>query len=299
MKYISFLILLFSTTLLSAQELNCSVNIQTDPGLDITTKEKDVIKEIEQSVTELINSTTWTKDEYEVEERINCALQFSITKVSGDSYEATLQVQSTRPVFNSSYNTTVFNFLDKDVNFTFRRGAKFIYSDNQYTDNLTSIIAFYAYYIIGLDGDSFAMKGGGTYLKKAQNIVMLAQKSMLSGWKADSKGRKNRYWLIENQLQQLFEPLREAFYIYHRKGLDNMFNNQNLGRENMVKALQHLLTVTKARPGSVNVLNFVQSKKNELIGIFSESGTKEKTEVVNLLKKIDPTNTSDYQEILE
>lgn len=122
---------------------------------------------------------------------------------------------------------------------------------------------------------------------------------MMSGWKADSKGRKNRYWLVENQLQQLFEPLRECFYVYHRDGLDNMFNNQKLGRENITLALQNLLTVNKARPGSVNVLNFVQSKKNELIGIFKEAGVKEKTEVVNLLKRIDPTNSSDYQEILE
>lgn len=299
MKFIPFIIVLFCSTFLSAQELNCQVNIQTDPGLDITTKEKDVIEELQQSIFELVNSTSWTKDEYEVEERINCAFQISITKVSGDAYEANMQIQSTRPVFNSSYNTTLFNFLDKDVNFTFRRGAKFIYSDNQYTDNLTSIIAFYAYYILGLDGDSFALKGGGTYLKKAQDIVLLAQKSMLSGWKADAKGRKNRYWLVENQLQQLFEPLREGFYTYHRKGLDNMFNNQKLGRENITEALQDLVEVNKARPGSVNVLNFVQAKKNELIGIFSEAGIKEKTLAVNLLKKIDPTNTSDYQEILE
>lgn len=299
MKFISIIILLISSTFLSAQELNCQVNIQSDPGLDITTKEKEVITQLQQSVFELINSTTWTQDNYEVEERINCALQISITKISGDNFEASMQVQSTRPVFNSSYNTTLFNFLDKEVNFTFREGAKFIYSDNQYTDNLTSIIAFYAYYILGLDGDSFALKGGSKYLKKAQDIVILAQKGMMPGWKADEKGKKNRYWLVENQLQQLFEPLRECFYEYHRKGLDNMFNNQQLGRDNITEALQNLVTVNKARPGSVNVLNFAQTKKKELIGIFKEAGTKQKSEAVNLLKLIDPTNSSEYQEILE
>lgn len=285
---------------ISAQELNCQVSVQSNPALDITTTEKEVLKEIELAVTNLINETVWGSDRFEVEERINCNFQISITEVTGNGgYKATMQVQATRPVFNSTYNTTLLNFLDENVHFTFKRGASLVYSDNQYTDNLSSIIAFYANYILGLDGDSFSMRGGDPYLRKAQNIVTLAQTSMSAGWKSDERGRNNRFWLIDNALHELFSPLRECFYDYHRKGLDNMFDNQQLAREEIKNALDKLVGVNSARPGSVNLLNFIRSKRDELANIYREADRKQQTEVVNILKRIDPTNASLYQEIIQ
>ncbi|MBW7868323.1 MAG: DUF4835 family protein [Brumimicrobium sp.] len=300
MKLLTSLLVILSAFQLSAQELNCQVTVQSNPKLDITTTEKEILKELEQSIYELMNNTVWTKDQYNVEERINCAMQLSIIEVSGGgSYKATLQVQSTRPVFNSSYNTTVFNFLDEDIAFNYRRGTKVIYSENQYTDNLTSVLAFYAYYIIGLDGDSFAPNGGTPYLREAQNIVTLAQSSMSSGWRSDAKNQKSRFWLIDNSLQELFAPLRECFYDYHRKGLDVMYDNKIQARNEIQAALEKLNKVNNTRPESVNLINFLTAKRNEIGGIFADAEPKQKADMLNLLKKIDPVNTSKYQEILQ
>jgi|SRR5690554_1687551 len=293
-------IIVFSWKNITAQELNSQVSVQANPALTTTTTEREVFSEIELAVTNLINETVWGNDRFEVEERINCNFQISITEVTANGgYKATLQVQATRPVFNSTYNTTLFNFLDENVYFTFKRGASLIYSENQFTENLSSVIAFYANYILGLDGDSFSLRGGDPYLRKAQSIVMLAQSSMSPGWKSDERGRNNRFWLIDNALHELFSPLRECFYDYHRKGLDRMYDNQNGAREEMKNALDKLSGVNSARPGSVNLLNFIRSKRDEIANIFKEADRKQQTEIVNLLKRIDPTNASMYQEIIQ
>lgn len=293
-------IIVFSWKNITAQELNSQVSVQANPALTTTTTEREVFSEIELAVTNLINETVWGNDRFEVEERINCNFQISITEVTANGgYKATLQVQATRPVFNSTYNTTLFNLLDENVYFTFKRGASLIYSENQFTENLSSVIAFYANYILGLDGDSFSLRGGDPYLRKAQSIVMLAQSSMSPGWKSDERGRNNRFWLIDNALHELFSPLRECFYDYHRKGLDRMYDNQNGAREEMKNALDKLSGVNSARPGSVNLLNFIRSKRDEIANIFKEADRKQQTEIVNLLKRIDPTNASMYQEIIQ
>lgn len=300
MKYLLSILFLLYITLASAQELNCQVNVVTNPALDITTTEKEIFKDLEQSIFELMNNTSWTKNEYAVEERINCVFQISITKVSGSgSYEASLQVQATRPVYNSTYNTTLLNHMDEDVGFAFQRNAQLLFTENQFSSNLTSILSFYAYYIIGLDADSFSPKAGDPHFAKAQSVVTLAQSAGGLGWRASEKGRRNRYWLIDNTLQELFSPLRESYYEYHRDGLDNLHNDQNLGRTNISAALEKLLDVNSARPGSINVLNFVQAKRDELKGVYADGERKQKIDVVNTLKRLDPTNSSKYQEILD
>lgn len=294
---ISFVLLSLS---LRAQELNCQVTVQSNPALDVTSVEKEIFQQLEQTVFELMNNTAWTKGEFEVEERVNCIMLISITGIpSTGNYQATMQVQSTRPVYNSTYNTTVFNFLDDNLNFSFRRNARLQFTENQFVDNLTSVLAFYAYYLLGLDADTFAKNGGDPYFAKAQNIVTLAQSSGGAGWRASEKGRKNRYWLIENQLQELFAPLRVCLYEYHRDGLDQMYDNQEKARDEIFEALQKLQPVNSARPGSVNVLNILQAKLQELKNIYREAETKQKNNVVGLLKRLDPANSSKYQEILE
>lgn len=281
------------------QELNCQVTVTSNPNLDITTTEKEVFKELEQTIFELMNNTAWSKDEFEVEERINCVMQLSVTKVvSSDRYEASLQIQSTRPVLNTTYNTTLFNFLDENVQFSFQRNAILVYAPNEFRDNLTAILAYYAYMILAFDYDSFSLEGGSKFFNKAQEIVVLAQSAGGSGWRSNERGKNNRYWIVDNALHQLFKPLRQCTYEYHRMGLDKMNENPEKARENIYKALQKLNTVNSARPGSVNVLNFLQAKVNELKGIYKNAETKEKNNVVNLLKRIDPANSSKYQEIL-
>ena len=285
---------------INAQELNCRVSVIADPNLEVTSVETEIFKQLEELVYDLMNNTAWTNDKFEVEERINCQLQFQINSIPAQgSFAGFLQVQSSRPGFNSSYNTVVFNFQDDDLAFSFSRGAVVNYAPNQFRDNLTSILAFYAYYIIGMDYDSFSDKGGTQYFTKAQEIVTLAQSSGAAGWSSNESGKRNRYWLVDNILQELFTPLRECNYKYHREGIDKLYDDKDGARKEIYDALNLLVKVVSTRPNSLNLLNFVQAKSNELKNLYEDAEIKDKTDIVNLLKRIDPANSSKYQAILE
>ena len=288
-----------STVSLNAQELNCQVSIISDARLELTTVDQEMISELENTIYEFMNNTQWTKDKFTVEERINCSIQLQINEVPvTGTFAGSLQIQSSRPAFNSSYNTTLFNFQDDDIAFTYSRGAALLYAPNQYRDELSSVLAFYAYYVIGMDYDSFSSRGGSDYFSISQEIVTNAQTSRATGWKSSERGKNNRYWLIDNALHELFSPLRDCIYEYHRKGIDMLYEDKVAARSNVESALSRLVKVTATRPGSLNVLNFIQSKTNELKSMYSDAEMKEKNEIVNLLKRIDPANSSKYQEIL-
>lgn len=294
---LSVLTLTFSAT---AQELNCQVSIIADVSLEVTSVEQEIFKQLEETVYDMMNSRKWTSDNFEVEERINCQLQFQINSIpSPNNFSGFLQVQSSRPGFNSSYNTVLFNFQDDDLAFSYSRGAVLNFSENQFRDNLTSILAFYAYYIIGMDYDSFSKNGGTKYFTKAQEVVTLAQTANAPGWKSNEQGKRNRYWLVDNILQELFQPLRECNYQYHRNGIDKLYENKEVGRKNIYDALNGLVKVVSTRPNSLNLLNFLQAKVTEIKNLYEDAEIKEKTDVVNLLKRLDPANSSKYQEILE
>jgi len=300
MKNILVLILSFFTTHFYSQELNCQVTIVADAKLELTTVDQDIIAQLKQTITDMMNNTQWTKDKFKVEERINCVLQLQIKeKPSTGTYSGSLQVQSTRPAFNSSYNSTLLNFLDENVTFSYSRNALLVYAPNQYRDNLTSILAFYAYFIIGMDYDSFSLKGGSPYFNEAQQIVSLAQSSGATGWKSNETSKKNRFWLVDNVLHQLFEPLRECNYLYHRKGVDKLYEDKVAARKQMFDALAKLNQVTQSRPNSINLINFVQAKRIEIKELAIDAEQKDKTDIVNLMKKIDPSNASKYEEILQ
>jgi hypothetical protein len=248
----------------------------------------------------MMNTTQWTKDKFKVEERINCNIQLQINSIpSPGTYSGSMQIQSSRPAFNSSYNTTIFNFQDDDIQFSYSRNAVLVYAPNQYRDNLTSILAFYAYFIIGMDYDSFSMKGGTPYFNEAQQIVSNAQTSSAPGWKSNEAGKRNRFYLVDNILHQLFEPLRECIYEYHRKGVDKLYDDKLVARKAMYDALNKLTKVVATRPNSINLLSFVQAKREELKSLYSDAEVKDKNDVVSLLKKLDPANASRYQEILD
>ncbi len=281
------------------QELNCQVSIITDARLEVTSVEKEIFDQLKQTIYDMMNTTQWTKDKFKVEERINCNIQLQINSIpSPGTYSGSLQVQSSRPAFNSSYNTTIFNFQDDDIQFSYSRNAVLVYAPNQYRDNLTSILAFYAYFIIGMDYDSFSIKGGTPYFNEAQQIVSNAQTSSAPGWKSNEAGKRNRFYLVDNILHQLFEPLRECLYEYHRKGVDKLYDDKLAARKAMYDALNKLSKVVTTRPNSINLLSFVQAKREELKSLYSDAEVKDKNDVVSLLKKLDPANASRYQEIL-
>jgi hypothetical protein len=282
-----------------SQELNCQVSVESDAKLELNSTELEIIKQMKQSIYDLMNNTQWTKDNFKTEERINCNIQIQLkTNPSSGVYTGFIQVQSTRPAFNSNYNTVLFNFQDDDMAISFSRNTVLTYAQNQFRDNLSSILAFYAYFIIGMDYDSFSSKGGTPYFNEAQQIVSNAQSSGAPGWKASESGKRNRFWLIDNILQPVFDPLRECNYMYHRKGIDMMYDNKVEAKKSLLAALNKLSPVVQTRPNTVNVINFLNAKITELKNILSDSEMKEKTDFVNLLKKLDSGNSSKYQEIL-
>jgi hypothetical protein len=301
MKKVFFLFAILCLPLsFHAQELNCTVSIVSDANLEVSTTDKDVLDQLKQTIFELMNNTQWTKDKFKIEERINCTVQIQIKSIpSPGTFIGSMQVQSTRPALNSSYNTTLFNFQDEDIQFSYSRNSLLVYAPNQFRDNLTSILAYYAYFIIGMDYDSYSLKGGTQYFNEAQNIVVLAQSANGTGWKSNESGKRNRYWLVDNILQQLFEPLRECNYEYHRLGVDKMYSDLNMARTNILEAINKLNRVSAVRPNSINLLNFVQAKSQELGNLFEDAEVKDKTNLVSLMSKIDPANASKYEQILK
>ena len=299
-KLILFCVLVSLSLSSFTQELNCKVTIVADNKLELSTVDQEVVAQLKQTMEDMMNNTQWTKDKFKVEERINCALQLQLKEKSGSNgFSGSLQVQSSRPAFNSSYNTTLLNFLDENIAFSYSRNAILIYAPNQFRDNLTSILAFYAYFIIGMDYDSFSLKGGTPYFNEAQQIVSLAQSSGAAGWKSNESNKRNRFWLVDNVLHQLFEPLRDCNFMYHRKGVDKLYDDKIAARKQMFDALNKLNTVIQTRPNSINLINFAQAKRLELKEICADAETKEKTDLVNLMKKIDPSNATKYDEILQ
>ncbi len=282
------------------QELNCKVTIIKEASLEVNSTELEIFKELELVLTELMNNTQWTKDQFKTEERINCNIQLQISKIpAAGTYTGAIQIQSTRPVFNSNYNTLLLNYRDEDLAFSYSRNTLITYTPNQYRDNLSSIMAFYAYYILGMDFDSFSLKGGTKYFNECQQIVSNAQNSGAPGWKSSEQGKRNRFWLVDNVLQASFEPLRECNYNYHRNGMDQMFDDKIKGKKALYEGLSKLNPVVQVRPNSPNVVNYLLCKRDELKKILSDSEPKEKSDFVTLLKRLDPSNSSKYQEILD
>jgi len=299
MKFILPFIFICFYSFSFSQVLNCQVSIEADAKLELNSTELEIIKQMKQSVYDLMNNTQWTKDNFKTEERINCNVQIQIkTNPSSGVYTGFIQIQSTRPAFNSNYNTVLFNFQDDDMAISFSRNTVLTYAQNQFRDNLSSVLAFYAYFIIGMDYDSFSSKGGTPYFNEAQQIVSNAQSSGAPGWKASESGKRNRFWLIDNILQPVFDPLRECNFMYHRKGIDMLYDNKVEAKKSLLTALNKLTPVVQTRPNTINVINFLSAKTTELKNILSDSDMKEKTDFVNLLKKLDSGNSSKYQEIL-
>ncbi|NOQ73009.1 MAG: DUF4835 family protein [Crocinitomix sp.] len=299
-KTLFILLLLIQTLGGTAQELNCQVSIIPAPALQVGPVEKEIFTELESAIYDFMNTTKWTNDIFEIEERINCNILITLTDLpSTTTFKGKVQVQSSRPVFNTSYNSTVFNHVDSDFSINYLRNSAILPMSNyQYRDNLSAILSFYAYMILGYDYDSFSLKGGDPYFKSAQQIANNAKNSGDEGWSASASKKRNRFWMVDNVLQPVFSPLRNAYYNYHRQGLDQFYTDQSIGRKKILETLQSLDKVQRSRPGSMNLQLFLTSKTAELINIFSQSEIKEKNAAVSILKKLDPVNSSNYQEIL-
>ncbi|MCK4662996.1 MAG: DUF4835 family protein [Bacteroidales bacterium] len=291
---IIFFVLIYHN--ISAQELKCRVQIIST---QIQGTNKEVFKAMQTAIYEFMNNTIWTNHVYSNDERIECNILFNLSKqISADEFKGTIQIQSSRPVFNSSYNSVLFNHLDNDFQFKFIEQEVLEFNENAHSSNLTSVLAFYTYIILGLDYDSFSLEGGTQYFQKAENIVNNAQSARESGWKA-YESRKNRYWLIENIINNIYSPIHEFSYNYHRLGLDIMSDKANEGRAIIAESLKLLQQIHRKKPGSFILQILFNAKVDEIVKIFSESYPDEKRRVYNILKEIDPANITKYEAIIK
>jgi len=299
-KVVISILISFMFLQLSGQELKCNVQVVSQK---VQGTNKQVFQTLQNAIFEFMNNRVWTNHLYGVEERIECNFMFNITEqLSADEFRGTLQIQSRRPVYNTNYYTTMFNFVDNDIQFRYIEFEPLEFDLNSYTSNLTSILAFYAYFIIGLDYDSFSFDGGTPYFENAEKVVMNAQNISEKGWKpADDMAHKNRYWLVKDILDQDYAPVREFYYRYHRHGLDMMDAKINEGRAEIASSLENLQKVYRTKPDPyMNILRLVfDAKADEFSKVFSESFPEEKNRVFAILTEMDQTNTSKYKKILE
>ena len=289
-----FLLLTLSAIKADAQELNCSVQINSS---QVQGSDKSIFDAMQKSIFEFMNSRKWTNNVYKITERIECTILINITEQpSTNQFIATIQVQSRRPIYNTSYFSTTLNHIDKEFEFSFNEFDPLIYSETTFISNLSSVLAFYANIIIALDYDSFSLNGGTAYFQKAQIIVGNAQSAQQSGWKA-FEGEKNRYWFAENMLHPNYAPLRECYYKYHRLGFDMLAGNLEKGRADVLESLKLLEKVYDRKPGNFQLQIFFNSKSNEIVDLFSDGLPKEKTELTTILNKIDLINLSKYKKM--
>lgn len=279
-----------------AQELNCQVEVVA-PSLQGNSANDDIMQSLKQSVFEMVNNTKWTNDTYSVEERIECSILITISTRTSDNFTGTIQVQSFRPVLNSSYRTQVFNFLDKNVEFKYLRNTAIIFKPTEHYDNLADLLAFYAYMILGYDYDTFSLEGGTEHFTKAQMIVGNAQNAQESGWKSNEDTR-NRYWLIDNALHSVFAPLRKFHYEYYRQGMDLFYSNKDAALKNALASLKYFEEVHKVRPGSFSMQVLMLAKSSEFVTVFKEGFPDQKPKAFAILKKVDPTNSNKYSQII-
>lgn len=292
---LSLLVLFSSLSNSFAQELNCQVSVLTP---QIQASDKTIYDKLQNDLREFMNNRKWTNDEFLNQERIECSIVITISeRISTDEFNASIQVSSRRPVYHSSYNSTMFNHQDKDFAFRYVQDQAIEFDEGNVRSNLTAVLAYYAYIIIGFDYDSFSPLGGSLYFTKAQDIANNAQNLPERGWKAFESSR-NRYWAVENLQNSVFRPLRDAIYTYHRLGLDKFESNFTDARAVVTEALKSLRKVYQDKPNSFLMQLFFTAKADEIVNIYSAATPAEKSELVPILSQIDPANALKYQGIL-
>lgn len=292
------IVILFSLLSLGsfAQELNCAVSINAS---QIQTSDAGIFKDMETAIEQFMNGRKWTNDSYKTHEKILCNFLITITKMPAiGSFSASVQVQSARPVYNSTYTSLLFNFADREWEFEYIESMPLEYNDNTFTSNLTSMLAFYAYLIIGLDYDSFSELGGTPYFQRALAVVNNAQQSNTPGWQAIGSNR-NRYWIIENLNNTQMTDLRKAIYSYHRKGLDTFESNPDESRQVILNGLREIKKVRDINPNAILVVSFFDAKGKELANIFSDGNIQVRRQAYDIITAIDPSNRSTYEKIIQ
>lgn len=298
MKTICFIFLAFLANAASAQQLNFTVTINSDRA---NTQERDVFENMKTSFEQFLNGRNWIQDEFSPEERIKGNLMITINDMPKVGlFNATVQVQTVRPIYGSNYESILFNFADRNWTFEYIDSQPLEFNRFSFLNNISSLLAFYAYIAIGLDYDSFSLRGGDPSFEIVNNIVSNAQRSPRPGWSQNPSDRRNRYWLANDLYgSQVMAPVRDAYYLYHRRGLDLMASKPEEAYKNILEAIKKVSEASKAQPNSILTITFMDAKSDEISKILKNASLEIRTEAVELLLKVDPNNARKYNEILK
>ena len=298
MKKLSILLILIFILSVSsfAQELRCNVTVSSQR---IQGSNKNLFRTMQSDLYEFMNNRKWTEHVYSYDEKIKCNILIRLDEqISVDEFRGSIQVQLTRPTFNSSYETTILNIKDNDFRCKYVEFQSPEFNETSNRDNLTNIMAYYAYVILGFDYDTYSPEGGTPFFLKAQAIVNNSQNAREKGWKS-FQSERNRYWLVENVLNKSYSSFRSCMYSYHRKGLDIMSDKPEEGRANIANSLRDIQKVFRRKPSTYILQMFFDAKSDELVKIFSKSFPDERNRVLAILNEVDPSNGSKYEKIAD
>jgi hypothetical protein len=298
LRYFLLIVLLSGADLVYSQELNCNVQVSAQK---IQGSNRQVFESMQRDIYEFMNNAVWTNHVYSYAERIDCNILITLTdQFSADEFRGTIQVQLKRPIFNTTYNSTMLNFMDNNFQFRYVEFQPLEFDPNSYRSSLVSVLAYYAYMILGFDYDSFSTLGGTEFFQVAEKIVTNAQNASEPGWKPyDGSRNRNRYWLVKNVLDKEYEGVRRFIHEYNINGLDRMESRTAEARTSIAESLKLLQEVYRAKPDPYMYLIQVilESKTDELVSIFSEAFPEEKSRVIQILVEIDPGNKTKYEKI--
>ena len=292
-KLLLLLVALTFSMAVPAQELNCVVTVNSD---QVGQTNQQIFRTLERSLNDFVNKNKWTNRVYRENERVNARMFITVTQYESDRFEANIQIQSTRPVFNTSYESPVFNYKDNTFNFQYQEFQPLVYNPNSFDSNLTGVISYYVYVMLGLDADTFSLEGGNDFYRQAQNIVTQAQSSSYSGWSQET-GDRSRFELVDNLLSNSFREYRIAMYNYHRKGLDILADNNSTGKQIVAGSLRLFETLIKRRPNAFLIQTFFDAKSEEIQNIFSDGPKVDVVKLKETLNKVAPFYSSTWNEI--
>jgi len=282
-----------ASVLSSAQDLQCNVQVNSD---NIQASNKEIFMDLQNAINQFMNQRKWVSDKVQPQEKINCNLVINITKFNIDQFEAEVSITSSRPVYGTTYNSTVFNHFDQEWYFSYAQFQSLDYQDNANIMPLTTLLAFYANIIIGLDFDTFYPEGGSPYFNKALQIRNLTQNT--AGWNpSDGRGNRNKYYVIDQLMDDRFKAVRSALYEYHMNGMDKFKDDNEAARKKIYGSLERIRSVQERLPNSVLFKIFFNAKREELINIFKQAEPGLKNRAIELLGKLDPSNVNNYEKI--
>jgi len=295
------IVFIVSVITVQGQEIQARLTVQADK---ISSQvDKKIFQTLQTGLTNFLNNRRWTNDVFQPAEKIQCNFLLNIEDANNNIFKGKLTVQVARPIYNTTYDSPIINFLDENISFRYQEFQPIEFNENRVQGNdpvaanLPAILAYYINIILGFDYDSYSLRGGDVYFQKAWNIVNNAPEGRdISGWKS-FEAQRNRYWLAENLNNSRFALIHDVLYSYYRSGLDKFYENENEGRNGIMKSLNFLNTIDTENPNSMIMQFFFQGKSTEIVKIFSRATTDEKTQAKNILTKLDITNVTAYKEL--